>query len=181
MINKILKYFKFIGDRCRCGSFFRRLLPSLLGGNVLATGFVMTRLICFAQGFDVAAKSLRWQYPNTYIFKYLTYKKYGILMSWNKQQWEQRIRSLCADYAHIAWTAHARHQMRDRQVSMGMAIDVLTKGSIRLHPETDIKTGHVVCRMERFCAGHHLAVCVAMPCETSVRCIIVTVIKCRRA
>lgn len=153
----------------------------MLVGNVLATVFVMTRLICFAQGFDVAAKSLRWQHPHTYIFKRSIYKKYGILMSWNKQQWEQRIRSLCADDAPIAWTAHARIQMRERQVSMGMAIDVLTKGSIRLPPETDIKTGHVVCRMERFCAGHHLAVCVAMPCEASMRCIIVTVIKCRRA
>ena len=152
-----------------------------LGGNVLATIFVMTRSICFAQGFDVAAESSRQQHPHSYIFSSATYKKYGILMSWNKQQWEQRIRSLCTDNAHIAWTAHARHQMRERQVSMDMAIDVLTKGSIRLQPETDIKTGHVVCRMERFCAGHHLAVCVAMTSETSMRCTIVTVIKCRRA
>jgi hypothetical protein len=102
-------------------------------------------------------------------------------MPWNKQQWQQRIRFICANNAHIAWTAHARHQMHERQVSMDMAIDVLTKGNIRLQPEIDIKTNHLVCRMERFCAGCHLAVCVAMPSETSMRCIIVTVIKDRRA
>jgi hypothetical protein len=104
-----------------------------------------------------------------------------MLMSWSKQQWEQRIRVLCADNANIAWTVHAREQMRDRQISMEMAVDVLTKGSIRLQPEVDLKTNHLVCRMERFCAGNHLAVCVAIPTETSARCIIVTVIKSRRS
>lgn len=100
-------------------------------------------------------------------------------MPWNKQQWERHIRCLCAENANIAWTAHARQQMRNRQISMDMAIDVLTKGSIRLEPEVDVKTSHLVCRMERFCAGHHLAVCVAMPSEASARCIVVTVIRIR--
>lgn len=98
-------------------------------------------------------------------------------MSLSKQQWEKRIRALCVDNANIAWTMHAREQLRERKISMEMAMDVLTKGSIRLEPEIDIRTSHFVCRMERFCAGHHLAVCVAMAPEKSARCVIVTVIR----
>jgi hypothetical protein len=60
-------------------------------------------------------------------------------LAWRKQQWAQRIKAICADNANIAWTMHARKQMRDRQISMEMALDVLTKGSIRLQPEVDLK------------------------------------------
>ena len=91
------------------------------------------------------------------------------MTSWSKQQWEKRIRTLCADNANIAWTMHAREQMCHRKISMEMAIDVLTKGSIRLEPEVDIKSSHLVCRMERYCVGHHLAVFVALASETSAR------------
>ena len=55
-----------------------------------------------------------------------------------------------------------------------MAFDVLRKGKILLEPEPDIKTGHMVCRMERFTAGSPIAVVVACENENALDCIVVT-------
>lgn len=96
-------------------------------------------------------------------------------MAWGKLQWQSRIRVLAANNANIAWTEHA--QMQRRLISMDMALDLVSKGSIHIEPERDICTNHIVCRMERFCAGKHLAVCVALESESSSRCIVVTVME----
>jgi len=98
-------------------------------------------------------------------------------MAWTQLQWQTRLRTLASDHSNIAWTDHARMQLRCRDISMDMAIDVISKGSIHMAPELDIRTGHTVCRMERFCAGKHLAICVALESQTSSRCIIVTVME----
>ena len=95
-------------------------------------------------------------------------------MGWGKRDWEKLIRTIAADTSQVAWTFHAKQQMRQRHISMAMAIDVLQKGIIRLEPETDIKTGHTICRMERFCAGEKIAVCVALESRQARSCIVVT-------
>ena len=60
---------------------------------------------------------------------------------------------------------------------MEMAVDVISKGSIQIEPEVDIRTAHTVCRMERFCAGKHVAICVALESQIATKRIVVTVME----
>lgn len=95
-------------------------------------------------------------------------------MIWNKLDWEKRIHFLAQDESCIAWTKHAGRQMRQRHISLSMTLDVLRRGTLRREPETDIRTGHVVCRMEYFCSGVEIGVCVALQSATASGMIVVT-------
>lgn len=58
---------------------------------------------------------------------------------------------------------------------MTEVFECLRQGSIQLVPEEDMKTGHLVCRMERYVAGRNLAICAALDDEDP-GLIVVTVI-----
>jgi hypothetical protein len=95
-------------------------------------------------------------------------------MHYSKQDWEKKIRNIARDSMRISFSRHALGQMRARKITQPMALDVLRKGRIFLEPEPDIKTGHTLCRMERFTAGCPVAVVVACEDERAVDCIVVT-------
>lgn len=97
-------------------------------------------------------------------------------MAWSKKQWETHIRGCCQDTSNIAWTKHAKTRMRERKITMAVALDILRNGTIKLEPEPDIKTGHMVCRIERYCAGSTIALSVALEEEGATTCIVVTAI-----
>ena len=95
-------------------------------------------------------------------------------MRYSKLDWEKLVKRISANSASIHFSKHALSQMRKRQISQSMAIDALRKGKISLEPEQDIKTGHMVCRMERFTAGVPITVAVACENENASDCIVVT-------
>lgn len=73
------------------------------------------------------------------------------------------------------YTTHARIQMRKRHVLDTEIYHCLRKGKILLESEEDMKTGHLICRMECHGASRNLAVCIALD-ETDPDLIVVTVI-----
>lgn len=95
-------------------------------------------------------------------------------MAWNKRDWERWIRRLAKNSGCIKWSIHAQKQMRARNITMPIALDVLRNGVIQREPEVSIKTGFHECRMERFCAGRNLAVIVAIEKEKAPTCLVVT-------
>ncbi len=58
---------------------------------------------------------------------------------------------------------HTKDQMKLRKVLIDEVFECLQQGVIHMPPEEDIKTGHLVCRMERYVCGRHLAVLVSLP------------------
>lgn len=52
--------------------------------------------------------------------------------------------------------------MRARKVFQDEVLECLRLGKVMLQPEEDIKTGHLICRMERYTCGRNIAVCVAL-------------------
>lgn len=95
-------------------------------------------------------------------------------MRFSKNDWEKLIRTLSKDSSQVIWTEHAKQQMRKRHITMPIILDVLRKGIIRREPETDIKTGHIKCHMERYCAGQPITAVVALEDEDTSFCIVVT-------
>lgn len=98
-------------------------------------------------------------------------------MAWRKYQWQTRVRALACENSNVVWSEHARIQLHRRGISMEMAVDVISKGTVQIEPEVDIRTGHTVCRMERFSAGKHVAICVALESQIATKCIVVTVME----
>jgi hypothetical protein len=97
-------------------------------------------------------------------------------MAWSKRDWERHVRGLAKSDECIFWSRHVEKQMRARKITIPSALDVLRKGIINLEPEPDIKTGDMVCRMERFVSGRSLAICVALESEGASDCLVVTAI-----
>ncbi len=95
-------------------------------------------------------------------------------MALSKHQWESLIRKIAGNSRKIKWTEHAKQQMRARHITMPMALDVLSKGIIRLEPEPHIKTRDIICRIERFTAGKSVGICVALESEKVATMIVVT-------
>ena len=81
-------------------------------------------------------------------------------MSWS--QLEKHIRRIAMDSNLVFITSHARVQMRKRRVLDAEVYHCLRKGKILLEPESDMKSGHLICRMECYGASRNLAVCVAL-------------------
>lgn len=95
-------------------------------------------------------------------------------MAYGKRDWEKLVRKIAVDASNIHFSKHALQQMRVRHISNQVALDVLRKGNIAREPELDMKTGHTVCRMERFAAGKPITVAVALEDHRSTDCIVVT-------
>lgn len=71
----------------------------------------------------------------------------------SKHQLERFIRAHALDSHRIAFTAHARKQMRARKVTDAMVLETLRMGCIHLTPEPDMKFTGLKCRMERLVSG----------------------------
>lgn len=95
-------------------------------------------------------------------------------MTLSKRQWESLVRKIAGNSKQIIWTEHAKQQMRARHITMPMALDALSKESIRLEPEPNIRTGDTICRMERYTAGKEIGICVALKSEKVSSMIVVT-------
>lgn len=77
-------------------------------------------------------------------------------------QIQRHIREVAKQTEHIFLSSHAKVQMKKRKVLLEEIFECLRQGVIRLTPEEDMKTGHLVCRMERYVCGRNLEVCVAL-------------------
>ena len=95
-------------------------------------------------------------------------------MSYSKLDWEKLVKRIAVNSASIHFSKHALSQMKKRKISQSMALDALRKGKISLEPEPDIRSGHIICRMERFTAGVPITVAVACENENASDCIVVT-------
>ena len=93
-----------------------------------------------------------------------------------RTQLEKHIQSTAANTSNVFFTAHARRDsMAKRKVSDAEVYECLRGGRIFLEPEEDMKTGHLICRMECYGASRHLAVVVALD-ASDPNLIVVTVI-----
>lgn len=90
-------------------------------------------------------------------------------------QLQLHIRTISKDSENVIITAHARARMAARKVLDAEIYHCLRRSKIKLTPEEDMKTGHLVCRMECYGASRNLAVCVALEDDTA-SVIVVTVI-----
>jgi hypothetical protein len=93
----------------------------------------------------------------------------------SKTQLERHIRATAADTACVFLTIHVRAQMKKRHVITSEVFEAMRKGRLMLTPEPDLKTGHLICRMERYIAGRDVAVCVALD-DNNPDLVVVTVI-----
>ncbi|NBO14846.1 MAG: DUF4258 domain-containing protein [Betaproteobacteria bacterium] len=64
--------------------------------------------------------------------------------------------------------------MRERHMTRLQVLEVLRHGVIRREPEPGLQAGHVLCRLERVIAGHHLGVVIALDGKSAVSGWVVT-------
>ncbi|WAC72024.1 DUF4258 domain-containing protein [Roseateles sp. SL47] len=91
------------------------------------------------------------------------------------QQLQRHIRAQALRTELVFLTIHAKKRMSERKVSMAEVLECLRRGSIRHPPEDDVKTGHLVCRMNWYGASRNLTTCVALA-DDEPDLIVVTVI-----
>ena len=77
-------------------------------------------------------------------------------------QLQKHIRETARHTENVFLTLHSKERMRKRKVLLDEVYECLRQGVISLAPEEDMKTGHLVCRMERYVCGRNLQVCVAL-------------------
>jgi hypothetical protein len=92
----------------------------------------------------------------------------------SKAALEKHIRQTARDEtSRIIFTKHANARMRERKITMPMALDCLRHGHIRKTPEPNLSKGTTECRMEHYTAGMNIGLVVAVA-ETDPNLIIVT-------
>lgn len=77
-------------------------------------------------------------------------------------QLQRHIREVATQTEKIVLSIHAKVQMKKRKILQDEVYECVRQGFINLTPEEDMKTGHLICRMERYVCGRNLAVCVAL-------------------
>jgi hypothetical protein len=80
----------------------------------------------------------------------------------SKSQLEAYIRQESLDSRNVFFTKHVEKQMKARHITMACVMSTLQHGRIKRTPEPNSMKGTVECRMERFSAGHDVAVIVAI-------------------
>ena len=95
----------------------------------------------------------------------------------SKRQLERYIRATCRNTALIFITRHASQRMAQRSVLAVEVYHCLQTGILNQEPEEDLKTGHLVCRMECFNAGRNLMVCVALDDEDPAVIVVTVIVK----
>ncbi|WP_377161112.1 DUF4258 domain-containing protein [Roseateles sp. UC29_93] len=99
-------------------------------------------------------------------------------MTFKKQtrdQLERHIRQTAGDVHNIVITGHAFSRMRQRGVLAREVFACLQTGRIDLPPEEDMKTGRLICRMQRYGTARNLAVCVGLD-DDDPKLLVITVI-----
>ncbi|ALV06629.1 DUF4258 domain-containing protein [Roseateles depolymerans] len=91
------------------------------------------------------------------------------------QQLQRHIRTQAARTELVFLTTHARKRMAERKVSMAEVLECLRRGSLRTPAEVDVKTGHLICRMNWWGAERDLTTCVALS-DDEPSLIVITVI-----
>lgn len=81
---------------------------------------------------------------------------------WRTLQLQNYIRVEALTTANVVFSIHALTRMKERKISMAMALETLRSGRIIIEPEMDQDTGDKKCRMELFVAGHDVKVVVAI-------------------
>ncbi len=92
-----------------------------------------------------------------------------------RQQLERHIRQAASDASNVVITAHAHTRMRQRGVLAREVFACLLHGCVHLPPEEDMKTGHLICRMQRYGTARDLAVCVGLD-DHNPKLLVITVI-----
>lgn len=77
-------------------------------------------------------------------------------------QLQKHIREIAQHTENIFLTLHSKQRMKQRKVLLDEVYECIRQGVINRMPEEDMKTGHLVCRMERYVCGRNLEVCVAL-------------------
>ena len=95
-------------------------------------------------------------------------------MACSKRDWGKVVRRIAVNTDNVIFSRHALGQMKARNITSAMALDVLRKGVIHREPEPDIKTGHMKCMLERYTAGMSIAVVTACEDEGASTCFVVT-------
>lgn len=90
-------------------------------------------------------------------------------------QLTKHIRAVSKITENVLLSRHALTRMHQRGVLDAEVYHCLRNGKILLTPEADMKTGHLICRMECYGASKNLAVCAALDDEDP-SIIVVTVI-----
>jgi len=98
-----------------------------------------------------------------------------LFKSMSQSQLQKHIRSVAKDTGLVRLTRHALARMQEYSVLADEIYHCLQGGKILQTPEEDMKTGHLVCRMECYGASKNLAVCAALD-EADPAVIVVTVI-----
>lgn len=99
----------------------------------------------------------------------VTFKKFSIT------QLQRHIRAAAKHPDNLFLTLHAKARMHERGIHQDEILQCLQRGRINRRPEEDLKTGHLVCRMDWYGASWDLAVCVALD-DDDPQLIVVTVI-----
>ena len=94
----------------------------------------------------------------------------------SQAQLQRLIRERSQDPASVFLTKHCRLRMRQRHITWLLVLDVLREGRLNRRPEPDARHGSLVCRMEHFVAGRHLAAAVALD-DLEPDLLVVTVIE----
>jgi hypothetical protein len=92
-----------------------------------------------------------------------------------RQQLEQHIRQTSRDVANIVITKHAHARMQQRGVLAREIFQCLQQGRLDMAPEEDLRTGHLVCRMQRYGTARNVAVCVGLD-DDNPKLLVITVI-----
>ncbi len=92
-----------------------------------------------------------------------------------RQQLEQHIRQTSQDVSNIVITKHAQIRMRQRGVLTREIFHCLQRGRVDVMPEEDIKTGHLVCRMQWYGSARNVTVCVGLD-DDNPKLLVITVI-----
>lgn len=80
----------------------------------------------------------------------------------SKEQLAKRIRNAAKVTANVVITTHVKTQMKKRKVTTQMVYECLRLGQMLRVPEENLEFGTLECRMERYCAGCHCTVIVAL-------------------
>ncbi len=80
-------------------------------------------------------------------------------------QLEKHIRLVARQTSSIVILPHAKTRMRTRKVTVHEVYEVLRQGCMHRPPEPNRAKGSLECRMERYVAGRHCAVVVALSDE----------------
>lgn len=92
-------------------------------------------------------------------------KKPKKLADQSQAQQEAYVHQQARDTNNIVFTNHAMRRMKERKISTPCVVEALRKGLMKRPAEPDLKTGMLICRLERFVAGRDIKVAVAVDDE----------------